>query len=483
MPHTLLIIDRYEQHRRIVRHFMEKLRPMDQLYEYDPSELGIPEDDFDWSQYDLIIMDTELGEYDGLKWQDEFRYKIGFPPVIFLSSVTETDSRSETDLVITAMRQGVRDFLFKKQLKAEQLHNSVAKILDQPEFPQAVQKSPPRKQLNKERADQEKAVAKGEQQQPVVSSKSTKEQPLPESTPANLEQTLNEVSLAMVMMEARTKWPFTIEDILAGNAKVDHYKVLSYQGKGHCGASFRARNMKTDEIVAIKMITHARNGDPEVLKKFGNEFAMMKKWEHPNLARMYDYKFIEDVIFIVHEEFSSNNLMQRIKHGLSVNDALGYFLQILSGLQFLHQNKVVAGYITPKDILFRDDETLVLTNFGLIQKLNAVSQMTNEVPIDDLPFYVSPERIQGRQIDYRSDLYLAGVFLYEMLAGHPPYHVGSTRDILYSHVKDPAPSLPDTKSPLNWVIQGLMEKTPGKRYKSAEVASTELEKIMEKVSQ
>jgi serine/threonine-protein kinase PpkA len=495
MPHTILIIDCFEQHRRIVRHLIEKLRPVDQLYEYDPAELGVPEDDFDWTEYDLVIMDTELGQYDGLAWHDQFRQQLGFPPVIFLSSITQGNDRNETDLVIAAMRQGARDFMFKKQLKAEQLHDSVGKILDDSVLPRALEKSAkkspktektkdkPQAQLTKmnKAAPAVREPEPAQAKKPAPSEKPAAETWSEKAKPVDTEQTLNEVSLAMVMMEARTKWPFTIEDILAGKASVGHYKVLSYQGKGHFGTLFKARNLETDELVSIKMITHARNGNPDVLKKFGKEFLMMKQWQHPNLARMYDYKFIDDAVFIVQESFGNQDLQQRIKSGLSQDEALGIFHQILSALQYLHENRVVAGYITPKNIHFRDDQTPVLTNFGLIQKLNAVSQLTKEAPIDDLPFYVSPERIQGRQTDYRSDLYLAGIFLYEMLTGHPPYHVGSTRDILYSHVKDPIPSLPDAKHPLNWVIQELMQKTPGKRYKSAEVASNELRKIIDKL--
>ncbi|WP_455198978.1 response regulator [Kaarinaea lacus] len=124
MSLRILILDASEAHRNVVLKFLYKMRPQAEVHQFDPSRSGRPSADFDWSGYQLIIMDTRLGNENGLGWFEQYSSSIAnFPPVMFLSS------ENEVDVAVKAMKLGARDFLAKKDIKPQRFKQAIEEIL------------------------------------------------------------------------------------------------------------------------------------------------------------------------------------------------------------------------------------------------------------------------------------------------------------------------------------------------------------------
>ena len=109
------MMDVHAEHQRVMRHFIEKVHPTARLSEYDPQSMGMPDSTFQWSDYDLLLVDNELGEIDGIEWLKSIAQEKDFPPFIVVSSTQETDTPAAMESVIRSIRMGAVNYLFKKK--------------------------------------------------------------------------------------------------------------------------------------------------------------------------------------------------------------------------------------------------------------------------------------------------------------------------------------------------------------------------------
>jgi serine/threonine-protein kinase len=158
-------------------------------------------------------------------------------------------------------------------------------------------------------------------------------------------------------------------------------------------------------------------------------------------------------------------------------EAIKLFRHILHGLAELHRHQIHLRHYTPKSLRINQDGILVFAETGLLNRLHVISKMTTEMMYIDTPMYATPERIHGRTVDTRSDIYIAGLIGYEMIAGVPVYHKGSIKDVLYAHVAEPVPDLPNKNHPLNSLFQKMLHKIPGERFQTAEAVLTQLQAL------
>jgi len=465
--HTILVVDNSKKHRDVLKHFIKRVHPRVRLVEYDPLKSGVLDPDTNWSKYNLLIIDNNLGDEDGLAWVKSSRDQPHFPPVIFLSSMTEPGSAAATQLVIQAIKLGAENFLFKKGIQVRQLNASILSALKQSGYdPDEI-----------EHVDEKTAKESGRR----VTARKT-----PGSGTREMEllmhDTASEIELAMAMLYGHAEWPFTLQDIFTGKAVIGDYKIISYLGKGVNATTFRARPLDRDEDVILRMVSQSLDRNSDSFRQCMSDIKKVSQWNHPNLVHWLDYDFIDGRLIVIQEYIAGPKLSKLLdRRGVTEEQAVHYIMGMLSGLSHLHANQLVVKDLSTNNLMFRDSDTVVLTNMGIVRRVHAMNQITQEQILKIEPIYTTPEKIQGRQTDSRSDLYIAGVILYEMLAGHPPFHRGSIQDILYAHVTLSTPLLPDKKHPLNRVIRGLLEKTPSKRIQTAQEAMAMLESIYGKV--
>jgi tetratricopeptide (TPR) repeat protein len=168
------------------------------------------------------------------------------------------------------------------------------------------------------------------------------------------------------------------------------------------------------------------------------------------------------------EYLPGGDLKQRLKQGLRAEEALHAIYEIATALAYAHSKSYIHRDIKPENILFREDNTVVLTDFGIAKALDTSDcNMTSTGMIVGSPHYMSPEQALAREIDTRSDIYSLGVVFYEVLVGKPLYDANSSVAAAIKHISEPIPKLPDTFSYLQPLLEKMVAKAPEDRFQSA----------------
>ena len=454
MQAKILLIDSVKKHRQVVRNFLAQSQPDLELTELDPAT--DPVGNIEWSQYYLLIIDNQLGDEDGIEWVKQHQQQTGFPRVIFLSSDLDPDSLESSIKSDEGKSLGAEAYLFKKSLKADKLNYYVKSALE---------KSGAYSPLVIEGYMFDEQGATDDDHEEVQEQVTQEE--IPEDP--DVASTYHQMWYAKALLQGHENWPFKIQDMLAGNVKIGDYSIDTYLGCRDRVFSFSAHDIKDDKPYAIKLFdrsTTLGRKPPDNLKK---DLQTLIANKNPNLVRWIAFQAIEDYVIMVQEYLVGKKLAKLLdKTGVTREQAIDIMLQILSGLEVLHDNDMTAGAYSPDNILFRTPKTLVLTH------LNNVYYPVENQHNSGLKFnysealYMSPEAIQERQTDHRSDLYVAGTIFYHMLAGNPPYHGSRTQDVATGHIASPVPDLPNKDDPFKSIIQGLLMKTPGKRIQSVD---------------
>lgn len=454
MPNKILIIDTVKKHRQVVRLFLEKSQPDVELVEMDPSTDITPDTVFNWGEYYLLIIDNQLGDQNGIEWVKQRQDDDGFPPVIFLSSAIDPTSLTSSILSDEGMKLGAESFLFKKQLKSDKLNHYVSNALE------------------KSGSYSTLVIEDDIFDDPEMSEDSGENITLgddDEIDGVSVESTFHQMSHAKALLHGYDDWPFDIRDLLAGKAELDGYLISEYLGKRDDVFSFAARRLKDDKPFAVKILDKSTTQGQQPPEALINDLKTLIALKHPNLVRWAAFKATRDYILIAQELLEGSKLSTRLKKtGVTETQAVDYMLQILSGLKVLHSNKMAAGALSPDNLLFRNNKTLVQTHLN-----------NNYYPKKDdndkgLQFnyqeslYMPPEMIQGLHVDHRSDLYIAGTIFFHMLTGEPPYHGNTTQDVITEHIASPVPRLPQKDHPMQSIIQGLLMKAPGQRTQTAD---------------
>lgn len=267
----------------------------------------------------------------------------------------------------------------------------------------------------------------------------------------------------------------------------DRYRIIEQVGKGGMGVVFRARDEKLRRDVALKLLppdTFERLGlDPESLR----EALALSRISHPAVAIVHDYFTTPEWIFIVMELVTGDSLEAILRRGaLEEREALRLGTQLAQGLAAAHAAGIIHRDLKPGNIAVTPDGRLKILDFGLAI-LNLSS--TETTLIDDqvsrvvagTPRYVAPEVWQGEIASKASDLYAAGIVLYEMATGSHPFHNLGARDIATATVKITPPS-PRMRNPavspaFDGVIQRCMEKNPSQRLSSAKELADALDTL------
>ena len=457
MAHRILLLDIHPKHQQVMRHYIERMYPRVQMDTRDPQSQGMPGNDFVWKDYDLLLMDNELGEEDAMGWLQQASEQDGFPPFVILSSASAIDQPETMEGVVGMIRLGAINFHFKKNFQLEKLNADIGGVLEK--APERPEPAPPPPKLSTEEMQVRQSTVR--QAQDAV------------------EDTQHEINLAMAMLNGHSLWPFTMEDILSGKAYVGDYKVLSYLGSETAGVTFRVRHSDSKEPLIMYYVNTRRNDDGSIRQSLIDELEVMKTLDHPNILPIQDYQLQDDAILVIRDMVAGDTLAHRLKQqGLQPQQAISVFRQILSGLQELHQHQISVKHYTPRSLRIDHEDQLVFADTGLLHRLHAINDVTGENISRDLPMYATPEQVQGRTQDHRSDLYIAGLIGYEMIAGKPVFSVGSVKDILYAHVAEPVPDLPDKDHRLNSLFQELLEKTPSRRIQTATEVISRLDGMM-----
>jgi tetratricopeptide (TPR) repeat protein/TolB-like protein len=252
------------------------------------------------------------------------------------------------------------------------------------------------------------------------------------------------------------------------------FRIEKLLGAGGMGKVYKAFDKELSRTVALKTLLPELVGDYLLTQRFKQELLLASKISHRNILRIHDLGEVDGAKFITMAFIEGKDLNQLLKEELPfpLERSLKIARQLCEALDAAHSEGVVHRDFKPQNVLVGNNDHVYVSDFGLATSLETAKMgMTRTGAVMGTPRYMSPEQVEGKPVDSRSDLYALGLVLYEMVAGTTPFSGESTWQLMYQRVqvvpKDVKlvnPALPDYVAR---VIMHCLEKDPSKRYQSA----------------
>lgn len=249
--------------------------------------------------------------------------------------------------------------------------------------------------------------------------------------------------------------------------QIPGYTLIKKINSGGMATVYLATQHSVGRTVALKLMKPSLDKDPEFHQRFQREATIVGQLSHPNIIAIYDIGRHERFNYISMEFLPKGSLDEKITTGISKDSAVKIAQGIAAALEHAHSKGYVHRDIKPENILFRDETTPVLTDFGIARTIKSKADMTQVGAVIGTPYYMSPEQAKGEASDGRSDLYSLGVVLYEMLTGMRPFHADSSLALGIKHIHEQAPKLPLHLFSLQAIMDKLLAKKPEQRFQTA----------------
>ena len=273
-----------------------------------------------------------------------------------------------------------------------------------------------------------------------------------------------------------------VRELTTGSTFAGRYQVIEELGHGGMGRVYKVQDTDIKEKVALKLLRPEITLDKEAVERFSNELKLARRISHRNVCRMFDLGRAEGTTFITMEFVPGEDLksfLHRSKQ-LNIGTAISIAKQVCEGLEEAHRLGVVHRDLKPGNIMIDKDGDAKIMDFGIARSLSGKG-ITGAGVLIGTPEYMSPEQVEGKEVDQRSDIYSLGIILYEMVTGHVPFEGDTAFTIGVKH-KSERPRNPrelnaQIPEDLSRLILQCLEKDKAKRYQNASDVRSELEKI------
>lgn len=411
----ILVIDDSPDFRALLRVQIGRCIDGAEIEEYDPAQ-GRPGPDFDWSRFNILLLDYKLGpDEDGLVWLRDFRGARGFPPTVVLTA------EGDEYVAVKAIKLGAAEYINKKDLTPNHLREVILSAAD---F------------SSEKRAQQEARMSQAD-------------------------------ALVHRIQQEREQKPR--EDLSHG------YRFVRLIGQGAMSQVFLAERNADGLSVVLKVLDLTTVRDSTLVERFVQEAELVAGLNSPFVVRIYEHGLTQRFGFIAMEFFPRGDLKQRMERRLTPDVVFGYMSYIVYGLDAIHGIGVVHRDLKPANIMFRGDDTLALADFGISKKIQGGTDLTTIGQVLGTPHYMSPEQGEGKLVDYRSDIYSAGIILYEMLTGQKPFTANTPAAVIYQHVHAEIPRLPLPMARYQAIVDRALAKEPADRYQTAREMIVDIE--------
>lgn len=399
-------------------------------------------DKFQQDQCDVLIISRHLPDANVLPWLKDNASDINFPVVVLLSKDSNDEFNQKVEKI--GVFKCLNKNLLTRSLLSVTVNDAIEQTLDKPA---AVNKSTstnensPLDELNRPSLDSYQPAR--DQQRKIRKPRARKANPLDASNKR--------------FSEKQTK-----------QNMIDGYLLQKKIGQGGMSVIYLAKRLEDNQDVVIKVLSDKLSqSDLQVLRS-NQEYKLISRINSPHIVRLTDHGIVNGSTYTVMEHFDSGDLKQRMQKGITQIQALKFLQQICHGLAAIHGSGIIHRDLKPANIMFREDDTLAIIDFGISRDINTNLNLTRPGQIIGTPNYMAPE--QGNSSykpDARCDIYAVGVMLYEMLTGNKPYTAANAASIIYKHLHDPIPKLPNNFFEMQGIVDNCMAKFPHQRFQSA----------------
>lgn len=315
---NILIIDDSKDFCALLRLYLSRNLDNSNIEVYDLENLGKPADNFDWSHYDLLFLDYQLGDgQDGLTWLKEFRRKEGFPPAVVLTA------EGDEYVAVKAVKLGAADYINKKDISPKRLQKLVEEAAE----------------FNEERVSQQKSM-------------------MDDAT--RIIKKINDENEALPQ-----------QDLDIG------YRFVRLIGQGAMSHVYLAERVSDKQSLVLKVLDLTRVESQTLIDRFMLEAELIADLDTPFVVRIYEHGMTQNYGYIAMEFFSRGDLKQRMELNLPPEVAFNYMTHICYGLAAIHRIGVIHRDLKPANIMFRGDDSLALADFGISKRIEQGSGLTS----------------------------------------------------------------------------------------------------------
>jgi hypothetical protein len=416
--------------------------PTAKLEVHDLAAYGKPPADFRWDRYAHLLIDDEYLRKEGLLWLSELRTKPNFPKIVRVAGETPRHKPpAEIEVKAPPMPATVKS-------ESRPAAADVRPVLAPAGTPQG---QTPKVELPRSERSHGATLAAT----------------LAERTKTDHSNT-----------QAREAKRLADADAVLKSAGIEGFKPIKSLGSGATANVCLCERADKTQVV-LKVLKAEGSGDSDLLSRFVQEYFAASSIDSPYVAKVFEHGFSETHAYIVMEYFPAGDLRARIQRDRPApEEALIIVGSILSALTSVHAAGIIHRDLKPANVMFRDDGTIALVDFGSARRDADPVAKTLAGVVIGTPYYLSPEQALGGTADERSDLYSVGVMLYELLTGQRMYAAATLVGLFEMHKKAPIPKLPEPFTRHQPFLERLVAKSPELRYPSAAEAFNGLMEYM-----
>ena len=255
---------------------------------------------------------------------------------------------------------------------------------------------------------------------------------------------------------------------LGARIRIPGIRVLRLIGEGGMSRVYLASRQGDDEPLVVKILRSEVTEDNNALERFMTECDLIERIDSRHVARIQGHGISENLAYMVMEFFDGGDLKKRLGgKALPPEEALRIFRELMYAMGEIHERGIVHRDLKPQNLMFRSDGSLAVVDFGIAKHFDSAGR-TGHDEVLGTPHYMSPEQVRGLALDRRTDIYSAGVLLFQMLAGRYLFDGESAIEIAMRHVDTVPPPLPDELAKYQCLFEKLLEKDRDARFRSAD---------------
>ena len=260
------------------------------------------------------------------------------------------------------------------------------------------------------------------------------------------------------------------------------YEILGRVGSGGMADVYKGKDHKLNRYVAIKVLKSDYRSDQVFIQKFLSEAQAAAGLMHPNVVNVYDVGQDRGLYYMVMELVEGITLKDYIqkKGKLSAKETISISIQMVTGIQAAHNRHIIHRDIKPQNIIISKEGKVKVTDFGIARA--TTSTQTISASVMGSVHYTSPEQARGGRVDEKSDIYSAGITMYEMITGHVPFDGDSTVSVALKHLQEeivsPSKEVPGIPYSLECIIMKCTQKNPERRYHDCESLLLDLKRSL-----